>query len=202
MSVPFLHFEGKGNTNNLQIHCHIIPTWSGVPANDPLQCKGPDVSGEGACGKRKGREKRYMEECCRVVAQIQWRLRQQWDRNSATDFSRSTTLSVRPPLPVAVQFYNMFSNCGFGLGLGHTEPFPKPCMSFSHQPQIGPVLGQSPTWKHSMSRQKPGVEGLVCSAAAWCSNSKVAQWLDRLYLSSTSCMMVVVACSCAGRRFR
>lgn len=36
-----------------------------------------------------------------------------------------------------------------------------------------------------MSRQRPGVEGLVCCTAAWCSNSKAAQ---RLCLSVTDIM--------------
>lgn len=53
------------------------------------------------------------------------------------------------------------------------------------EPPNDPVLGQSPTRKHSMSCQRPRVEGLVCSAAAWCSDSKVAQ---RLCLSVINIM--------------
>lgn len=72
-----------------------------IPANGPLQCTGPDVSGEGARGKRKRREKRDRGKWSRVMAKRQWRLRQPGDRKSAAGFFRRLHDSVSVIQPSA-----------------------------------------------------------------------------------------------------
>lgn len=177
---PLSTDEAKEKDSNLQIQCHIILTWP-VPTNGLLQC-----TGLGVCGRRKRRDQRDRGKCSSGGTKTAKAEAAQGTESLPQAFpGGSTTLSVCPPLAVCLVIQSLFQKN---------------------------IYHSASSLKMALSWGKVQHQNIACSAKDLESRGLYVLQLhgaltpqspnDCVYLSSTSWLMVVVACSCAGWPFR